>query len=290
MSRRPSLLMSATAAVSLEPPSSIWMRNGMSGGRGAATGRGETRATMATTSTSGAFRASRVTFMWNEGPDPTGTLGGAGAAGNYTRKIQTKPVRRREHAEGTGVPASPLLLAAGRRRVDTETVQRAVVGAEIDAAVGDADAGEVIELVDLIAARPQFLAGERVEDVDRRPRPLGGADRRIELQADIRPRLLRLLAAAIADHHAVDDEHGLAPAHVARYPPRRELELAAALDQLEGGDTAFLHGTIRDRKSRLRMHRSPEGGQHPARAGRILPRAQRPPAAHVLEVHFLVAE
>ena len=37
------------------------------------------------------------------------------------------------------------------------------------------------------------------------------------------------------------------------------------------------------------MHRPPERRQHPARAA-VLPRAQRAPAAHVLEVDFLVAE
>ena len=71
--------MSATAAVSLDPPSSIWMRNGMSGGRGAANGAGEAAATMETASTSGAFTASVLSFMRESAPAaPSNRRGAAG--------------------------------------------------------------------------------------------------------------------------------------------------------------------------------------------------------------------
>ena len=43
--------------------------------------------------------------------------------------------------------------------VDAERVERAVVRADVDAAVGERQAGEVVERGDLVAARPQLLAG-----------------------------------------------------------------------------------------------------------------------------------
>ena len=73
------------------------------------------------------------------------------------------------------------------RLLETETVQRAVVGSDVHAAVDHGETREVIERGDLLAARVQLVTRLRVEHVERRVRRLGGADRRVEIQTDVRP-------------------------------------------------------------------------------------------------------
>ena len=121
-------------------------------------------------------------------------------------------------------------------------------------------------------------------------RRLGGANRRVEIQPDIGPGLLRFLAAAVAEDHAVGDDDRLAALHVRRHPDRREIELAVAIAQPEAAHAAGHHRAVRDLELELRVHRSPERRQDPSVADRILPGRQRAPAAGVLKVDFLVAE
>src|SRR5439155_1978701 len=58
-----------------------------------------------------------------------------------------------------------------------EAVERAFVGPQVDPAVHHGNTREVVPALHLFAARPELLAGERVERVDRRVGALRGADR-----------------------------------------------------------------------------------------------------------------
>src|SRR5207245_132511 len=155
-------------------------------------------------------------------------------------------------------------LLTALRVVETEAVQRAVVGSDVHAAVHDAESGEVIERRDLFAARIQLVAGLAIEHVQRGVRRLRRADRRIEIQSDIWPRLFRFLAAAVAEHHAVGDYDGFAPFHVGRYPHRRQIQPAVPIAEPEAADAAGTHGSVRHFELELRVDRAPEGRQDPS--------------------------
>ena len=121
--------------------------------------------------------------------------------------------------------------------------------------------------------------------------PFRRADGRIELQADVGPGLLRFFAAAVREDHPVDDDHGLAAAHVTRDPGRRKSRLGGVAVHLERRDASFLRRRrVHGRRFVLRVDRAPERSEHPARTVRFLPGRERAPASHVLKVHFLVAE
>ena len=63
---------------------------------------------------------------------------------------------------------------------------------------------------DLVAARPQFLAGLRVERVQHRMGRQRDAAFQAEVEPDIGKRLGGVLAAAVGEDHAVGDTGGSA--------------------------------------------------------------------------------
>src|SRR5262245_56631877 len=87
-------------------------------------------------------------------------------------RLSVHAVARTPHAAMTRRFMNRLLSS-----LDAEGIQRAVVGFQVDSSVGDGNAREMIPLMHLVPARPELLAGARVERVDHGARPLRGANR-----------------------------------------------------------------------------------------------------------------
>ena len=174
--------------------------------------------------------------------------------------------------------------------LDAEAVQDAVVGVDVDPAVGHRETAPMVPSRDLLAAGPQLLAGLRIQRIQHGVRRLGNAPLHAEVQAHVRKRLRRVLAAAVGEDHAIGDHGRLGLIHVARNPRRRQLHFAVLRLHLERGDRALLDLAVLDRRLELGVLRSPERRQHPARSFRILPGRQRAPDAGLREVDHFIAD
>src|SRR2546423_11591751 len=163
------------------------------------------------------------------------------------RKITTESIGRVRFILTSSASERLRLLGfddLGRLSRKTKGIEYAVVRAQVHASVGDRQAREVVPRLNLIAARPQFFSVACVERINRGVRALSGANRRVELQAEIRKRLLGFLAASVPEHDTVGDDHRLPTLHFARHPHRHDLQLAIALLELERGDAAVDDGAI----------------------------------------------
>src|SRR6185437_2647122 len=184
-----------------------------------------------------------------------------------------------------------VLLASGGFAGEAEAIERAVVISQVNASVGYRDAGEVVERLDCVAARPELLAGHCVEHVDDGVPGFCGADSGIEVESDVRPCLLRILATAVSENHAIRNDGGFAAVHVAGNPHRFERGIAGVADDLEGCFAAFFcRGLVGRWEFDGRIRRAPEGNENPTGATRILPAGERAPTAGVLKVGADVAE
>src|SRR5262245_5705741 len=88
---------------------------------------------------------------------------------------------------------------------DAKTVERPIERADVDAPVRNGQPAEVIERRDLIAARPERLAGLAVERVQNGVRRSGDTRRRAARARGIGTSLHRAFAAAEAEDNAVRD-------------------------------------------------------------------------------------
>src|SRR6186997_1133560 len=93
-------------------------------------------------------------------------------------------------------PPSTLLLGSGRPS-HAEAIQRAVERCDVRTAIGDRQTAEVVPRRNLLAARPQFLAGDRVECVQGGITTAGNAPNGPAAQAAAVSRAARLIPCGV---------------------------------------------------------------------------------------------
>src|SRR5262245_63454851 len=96
--------------------------------------------------------------------------------------------------------------------------------------------------------------------------------RGIVCESDVESRLVRIFSVAVCEDDSIGDHWRFRMVHVARDPCRRQVPLAILLLHLEGSDRSILHLTIFEGSFELRVLRSPEWRQYPARSAlRVFP-------------------
>ena len=192
----------------------------------------------------------------------------------------------------TCVPLQP--VPARVAPPDAEAIEHAVVRADVDAAVGDRQAAEVVERRDLVAARPQLLrrCARRARTASRAWSARCGSPRcctpgRYRRRPARRPRRCRTRR-----RRRWRSRPGLGLIHVARQPGRRQLAPCrpACSSSLNAATAPLRHLAVLDRRLELRVLRPPERHQHPARAVRVFPRRQRAPGARPRRSDLFVAD
>src|SRR5262249_53567519 len=98
----------------------------------------------------------------------------------------------------------------------SETVQNTVVGSDIDAAVRHRNSAPVVPRRDLVAARPEFFAGLRIEGVQDGVRRARHAPLLRVGESNIGSGLVCILAASVREYDTVGDNRRLSAIHVAR--------------------------------------------------------------------------
>ena len=146
------------------------------------------------------------------------------------------------------------------------------------------------ERLDLISRVPQLLAGFGIQCVNHRVRRILDPDAAlIGAEPELRRGLHAGFAVAVRIHHSVGDDRRLRLIHIARDPRRRHHNLPVQLFHLPCHDRAVSHRTVRDRHFEIRMRRTPDRTEQPARTLGILPRGQAAPHTGGGEVHFFIA-
>src|SRR5262245_15044091 len=145
--------------------------------------------------------------------------------------------------------SSDRCLRSGRANGKTgraEAVQHPVIGADVNAAVGDRQAAEMVPRLDLIAARPQLFTGLAVEGVEHGVRgPLNPSLAATDVSG-FGPPLRRALTAAVRIDHAVCDHGRIGHVHVTRNPRgnQRRLSGLRIVYDLERGNGAIHDLTV----------------------------------------------